>query len=77
MKEFAICIGNRSNPASLIQGKVYPILPATEARMHNMVRILDEDESEPGGYLYAADMFVPIELPDMAKQALLERTQVS
>lgn len=77
MKEFAICIDNHANPASLILGKVYPMIPDTKAEMHNMVRVLDEDESEPDGYLYAADMFVPIELPEMARQALAERVRVA
>lgn len=36
-----------------------------------MVRALDEDKSEPDGYLYPASMFVPIELPEMARQALM------
>nr|VFJ68437.1 MAG: hypothetical protein BECKFW1821B_GA0114236_11444 [Candidatus Kentron sp. FW] len=76
MKDFAICIDNHSNPASLILGKVYPLLPDAEAGIHNMVRILDEDASEPDGYLYEAAMFVPIELPEIAKQALLERAGV-
>nr|VFJ68666.1 MAG: hypothetical protein BECKFM1743A_GA0114220_104792 [Candidatus Kentron sp. FM]VFJ73041.1 MAG: hypothetical protein BECKFM1743C_GA0114222_106962 [Candidatus Kentron sp. FM]VFK20241.1 MAG: hypothetical protein BECKFM1743B_GA0114221_106802 [Candidatus Kentron sp. FM] len=76
MKNFAICIDNQSNPASLILGKVYPMLPDSEAETHDMVRILDEDQSEPDGYLYEAAMFVPIELPETAKR-ILEKARVS
>ena len=70
MSEFVICIGNDGNSASLIVGKVYRILPDAEARVHDLLRVIDEDRSEPDGYLYSASMFVPIELPDVAKRAL-------
>ncbi len=55
MSGFVLCIDNRSNPASLIVGKVYRLLPDAEAE----------------GYLYPAALFVPIELPEAARQALL------
>ena len=65
-----ICINNDSNPASLLVGKVYRTLPDAEAEAHSMLRVIDEDKSEPDGYLYPASMFVPIELPEAAKRAL-------
>lgn len=71
MSDFAICINNESNPASLIVGKVYRALPDAEAESHNMLRIIDEDKSEPEGYLYPASMFANIELPEVAEQALM------
>jgi hypothetical protein len=71
MSDFVICINNESNPASLIVGKVYRALVDTEAEAHGMLRVLDEDKSEPDGYLYPASMFVPIELPEVARQALM------
>ena len=70
MSEFVICIDNESNPASLIAGKVYRTLSDAEAEAHDLIRVLDEDKSEPDGYLYPASMFVPIDLPEVAKQAL-------
>lgn len=69
MREFAICIDNASNPASLIVGKVYRVLADAEAEAHGLIRVLDEDKSEPDGYLYPASMFVPIDLPEVVKQA--------
>jgi len=42
-----------------------------EAEAHNMLRVIDEDKSEPDGYLYPASMFAPIELPEEAKQVLM------
>ena len=70
MSDFVICINNKSNAASLIVGKVYRALSDPDAAAHCMVRVVDEDKSEPGGYLYPASMFAPIELPEVARQAL-------
>ena len=70
MSEYVICINNESNPASLIMGKVYRTLPDAEAQAHDLLRVIDEDTSEPDGYLYSASMFAPIELPEVAKQIL-------
>ena len=70
MSDFVICINNESNPASLIVGKVYRTLSDAEAEAHAMVRVLDEDQSEPDGYLYPVAMFAPIELPEAARLAL-------
>ena len=71
MSEFVICIDNHSNPASLIVGKVYRTLPDADAAAHNMLRIIDEDTSEPDGYLYPAAMFAPIDVPEVAKRVLM------
>ncbi|MFY9553873.1 MAG: hypothetical protein WAV20_23450 [Blastocatellia bacterium] len=63
MSDFVVCVNNDSNPASLIVGKVYRTLPSSEGEGHGMLRVIDEDKSEPDGYLYPASMFIPIELP--------------
>ena len=70
MSEFVVCINNERSRASLIVGKVYRTLPDPQAEAHNLLRVLDEDRSEPDGYLYPAAMFAPIELPETAQQAL-------
>jgi hypothetical protein len=70
MSGFVICIDNESNPASLILGKVYRRLPDAEAESRDLVRVIDEDESEPDGYLYPSSMFAPIELPAVAERGL-------
>ncbi len=69
--EFVICINNDSNPASLILGKVYRRIPDAEAESRNMLRVIDEDKSEPDGYLYPSSMFAPIELPEVAERVLM------
>jgi hypothetical protein len=71
MNEFVICINNDNNSASLILGKVYRTLPDAEAEAHNMLRVIDEDKSEPDGYLYPASMFAPIEVPEVAQRVLM------
>ncbi|MDZ7376824.1 MAG: hypothetical protein ONB13_09400 [candidate division KSB1 bacterium] len=70
MNKYVLCINNSGNQASLIVGKVYRQLPDPEAEAHGMIRIIDEDKSEPDGYLYPAASFVSIDLPDVAEQAL-------
>ena len=71
MSDFVICINNDSNPASLILGKVYHKLPDAKAESHNMLRVIDEDTSEPDGYIYPASMFALIELPEVAERVLM------
>ena len=71
MSDFVICISNADNPASLILGKVYRRLPDAEAERTEMFRVVDEDTSEPDGYLYPASIFAPIELPESAQRALV------
>jgi len=36
-----------------------------------MIRVLDENKSEPDGYLYAASMFAPLDSPEAAERALM------
>ena len=71
MSDFVICIDNESNPASLIVGKVYRRLSDPDAESHHMLRIIDEDTTEPDGYLYPLPMFVPVELPEEARHVLM------
>ena len=70
MNEFVICINNDGNAASLIVGKVYRTLSDAEAQAHDLLRVVDEDKSEPNGYLYSASMFASVELPEVARRAL-------
>jgi hypothetical protein len=74
MTQFVICINNESNPASLILGKVYRSLPDAEAEQHGLLRVVDEDVTEPDGYLYPASMFAPIDVPEVAQRVLLAAT---
>jgi len=70
MSDFVLCIRNDDYPESLVVGKVYRRLPDPEAEAHGMVRVIDED-GDPDGYLFPADRFVPIELPEEVKRVLM------
>lgn len=70
MSGFVVCIDNRGNEASLVVGRVYRRLPEARAVDETMLRVIDEDRSEPDGYLYPASMFAPVELPEEARRAL-------
>lgn len=65
-----ICISNQGNEASLVVGRVYRRLPEARAVDEKLLRVIDEDRSEPDGYLYPASMFAPVELPEEARRAL-------
>jgi len=72
MNNFVICINNDSNPASLLLGKVYRLLPDFEAESCNMLRVIDEDLSEMDGYLYPKSMFIEIQIPNDAERIILD-----
>ena len=71
MSDYVICINNDNNPASLIVGRVYRTLSDPDAEAHHMLRVIDEGQSEPDGYLYPVAVFAPIELPEVPQRALL------
>jgi hypothetical protein len=65
---FAICIRNDDYPASLEVRKVYQVIPDPAATGHHLLRIIDESGED---YLYPEDYFVPIELPQPVRRAIL------
>jgi hypothetical protein len=64
--QFAVCIRNDDYPASLEVRKVYRVIPDPEAEQREHVRVVDESGE---AYLYPAEYFVPITLPDAAAEA--------
>lgn len=65
--QFAVCIRN-SGCEDLEVGKVYRVLADKLAARDGYIRVIDESGED---YLYPADYFVPIALPEEAEQALL------
>ena len=65
---FALCLRNDGYPASLEVRKVYPVLP-TSAKEAGFVRVIDESGED---YLYPADYFIVLELPQAASSTLLQ-----
>lgn len=64
---FVTCIRNE-DCEDLEPRKVYQVLPDEAAAEDGYIRVIDESGED---YLYPADYFVPIELPQAAEKALL------
>jgi len=65
---FAVCVDNSDYPASLELFKIYRVLPDESAEEDGDLRVVDESGED---YLYSADRFVLVELP----QAVVNRMQ--
>ncbi len=65
-KQFVVCINNEEYPASLEPRKIYQVMSDARAAKHQLVRIIDESGQD---YLYPADYFVPIDLPQPVERA--------
>ena len=66
--QFAICVQNEGYPVSLELWKIYRMLPDRRAAKDQLVRIIDDSGED---YLYDQSWFVPIKLPQAAKEAML------
>lgn len=66
--QFAVCINNSEYPASLELHKIYRALPDEDAAEDGDIRIIDESGED---YLYPADWFVTVRLPQAVEQSLL------
>lgn len=64
---FVICVDNGEYPASLELHKIYRILPDKDAQADGDLRIIDESGED---YLFPADYFIPIDLPQTVIRAL-------
>lgn len=63
--QFAVCIGNAGQEASLLIGKLYEVLPDADAGQHGYLRVIDEDGED---YLHAATNFYLVDVPkDLAR----------
>lgn len=65
--QYTVYIKNEGYPASLEVRKIYRIIPDTRSAEHQLVRVVDESGED---YLYPADYFVPIELPQALAKVL-------
>ncbi|MBA4380298.1 MAG: hypothetical protein C0393_06440 [Anaerolinea sp.] len=64
---FAICVNNSEYPSSLELHKIYRVLPDKDAQADSDLRIIDESGED---YLFPADYFIPIELPQTIVRVL-------
>lgn len=72
--QFAVCINNRSYPASLELHKIYRVIPDAAAAADGDIRVVDESGED---YLYSADRFVEIEPPQTVKRSLLHAVETA
>jgi hypothetical protein len=66
---FAVCIDNTDYPASLEMHKIYRILADQDAASDGDVRVIDESGED---YLYPAEYFVMVKLPQAVEKSLLK-----
>jgi hypothetical protein len=66
-KQVALCLNNEGNEASLIIGKVYPILPDARAAKDALVRVIDESGED---YLFAQSQFAFVDFPERLRRRL-------
>jgi len=64
---YVICVDNSEYPASLELHKVYRALVEKDAQADGDMRIIDESGED---YLFPADYFIPLELPQTIVRAL-------
>ena len=67
-RAFVVCVRNAGYEASLELHKIYAALPDTEAENESDIRVIDESGED---YLYPADWFVPIDVPEEVEASLL------
>jgi len=67
-QQFVLCIRSDDFQASLERGKVYQVLPDSQAEEEQLVRVVDESGED---YLYPWEFFVEIDLPESARNALV------
>lgn len=73
-KQFALCLENAGNEASLILGKVYRILPDARAAKDDLVRIVDESGED---YLFDKGQFAFVEFPQAVRNRILALQKAS
>ncbi len=73
-KQFAVCLDNEGNEASLIRGKIYPVVPDTRATRDGLVRIIDESGED---YLFPKEQFTFIEVPQAVRKKILALQRAS
>jgi hypothetical protein len=74
VKQFALCLENAGNEASLILGKVYRILPDARAAKDDLVRIVDESGDD---YLFDKAQFVFVDFPQAVRKKILALQKAS
>jgi hypothetical protein len=67
-KGLVICVKNEGYEVSLERRKLYVSVVDTVAEKHGQLRVVDESGED---YLYPRQFFVPVELPQSIRRAVL------
>lgn len=67
--KFVVCIKNEAYQASLELYKIYRVISDEDAMLDGDLRIIDESGED---YLFPANYFVPIKVPQDVKNAMLQ-----
>ncbi len=73
-KQFALCLRNTGNEASLILGKVYRVVPDARAAKDDLVRIIDESGED---YLFPKAQFAFVDFPQGVRKKILALQKAS
>ena len=66
-RQFAVCVDNNGYEASLERNKIY-VVSDKNAESDTDIRVVDESGED---YLYSADRFVEVELPQAVRRSLM------
>lgn len=64
---FVVCVKNKGYAASLELRKLYQLVVDGDAAKLGQIRVIDESGED---YLYPAEFFVPVQLPESAEKAV-------
>ena len=67
-RRFVVCVKNEGYEVSLERRKIYVRIEDQEAQAHKLIRVIDESGED---YLFPEKMFIPIELPQPIRRAVL------
>jgi hypothetical protein len=65
--QFVVCVKNKDYAASLELRKLYQVVADETAAKLRQIRVIDESGED---YLYPAEYFVPVQLPQSAEKAV-------
>ncbi len=73
-KQFALCLDNTGNEASLILGKVYQVVPDARGAKDELVRVVDESGED---YLFHKSQFAFVDFPQAVRKKILALQEAS
>lgn len=72
-RRYAICLRNEGAD-DLDVRKVYEVIPDETSAQHGMLRVIDESGED---YLYPAEFFAPVDVPEETERALESQATAS